>query len=249
MWPTPCRPASAAKPGAGPRSRRSAERGDRQALVLHPLRAARSSAGTAWSAPAGPSLRARSSAPTASAAARSRCAAGRPGSARSPTPCTAGGSAMSARTAQQEGLFLIHSIQRNIAAPVWERLRTRSRPAAGRRRASGRRGVQALARHPDAQRRQARRQPQRRQQAEGQPQQVAGGEARDPLHRRADRRHRYPHQVRDPPGHLPARRGRHVGRAHLLRHARDDPPCRPHPRLPRRRRSSANCRTPGATTR
>ena len=177
---------------------------------LRAPRRARSSASPAWSAPAGPSSRAPSSAPTGSTRGRGRRSRrqGRCGSACPPT--RSGRDRLRPRGPQAAGPGPA-TVGRARTSPC----RRCASSAAGRPvrqpRARARRGAS------DWSRRAARSRPprssagplpERRQPAEGRARQVAGGRRRDPDPRRADARHRRRRQGGHPPAHgrLRARR-------------------------------------------
>ena len=133
---------------------------------------------------------------------------------------------------QHEGLFLIHSVQRNIAATTWERLRERS-PTSLRwgRAAKLRGGVPKVIGYPDAKCDEGGWQPERRQQAEGQSRQMARGKAGNPVYRRSQRS-----KSTSGPNTKSIRSSSAWAKpgtcgADLFRYAGDDPPCRPHSRI------------------
>ncbi len=140
---------------------------------------------------------------------------------------------------KQEGLILMHSIQRNIAITIWRRLAGFLGLLSS--------GAEFRAVEPFATSLHVRA-PSLDQKvgnlSGGNQQKVsiakwAGRRCRNPHHRRADGRHRHQHQDPDPRADRPDRRLRRLGAADHQRHDRNDHPRRPHPvdaRLPPGRR-------------
>ena len=116
---------------------------------------------------------------------------------------------------KEEGVFLEQSVRRNIAVTVWDRLLKRLGRIPGlsyvpkKTESALGRGVRRTARDPDRLAGPAGRHVVRWQPAEGVAGEMAGGEDRDPDHRRADGRHRRPDQGRLP--HADLGSGRRTG--------------------------------------